>query len=192
MLISQLIRKAIDTAVAGTSADGNVLQSLRLEAEILAEQALRDLARDIAGNFDLRARLEMSFNIVLTDGVGDIPDLMLTEYLDEGSVRDSDFTAATGFGNILERVQHYNDFLGPLTPVYGYYCLAGNKIYTRTINTSSFISTVSPLVVIAPFNPTKADMNTQVPAELEDDLVVILAEKIRGQISHPPVPVGKQ
>lgn len=173
MTLSELIRKTLDTVVAGTDPDSNILQKLQLEAETLCDQALNDLARSVAGNSELRARLTDKFTVALTNGEADLPDGLLLEYMREGSVRD-------GVGNALQRVRHFNDFNNYLPNVYGYYCIEGNKIHTKAITTSSLTSTASPITLNAPFVPTKLDMSGTIPDELEDDLVRILADKIRG------------
>jgi hypothetical protein len=48
------------------------------------------------------------------------------------------------------------------------------------INSSSFVDTITPLTITAPYTPTKADLNTAIDGEIVDELVKMLAAKIRG------------
>lgn len=180
MTLSELIEMAIDHAVAGGDPDGSMAQKMKLEAESLAETAYNTLAIEVAGNPELRVRLEKNFSITLTNGIGTIPAEFLTEYLREGSVRDEN-------GNVLQRVRNYNDLLqqsGPLFTAFGRYCLVSNQIYTAQIGTGDLTATVGPLSADAPFIPAKASLNTEVPDEIQSNLVEILALVIRGQLSR--------
>src|SRR5690349_9800228 len=117
--ISQLIDLAINTAVAGTDADNNPILRQSLEAQGIADQALQALATMVAGSPELRARLEKRFSVSLTLGVGTLPAGMLVEYLREGSVRDSDTSANNGAGNVLARVNRYNQFVQDTDTAWG-------------------------------------------------------------------------
>lgn len=183
MTLAELVRRALDVAISGTNPDSNILQSMTLEAEVLADLAIDELSVEVAGDRELRARLEKQFSVTLTAGVAALPAGIMLEYLRDGSVKDSDL-GANGFGNILQRVHHLNDFLGYLPSVYGYYCITDNTIRTRQISSGDFTGTVSPLIIDAPFIPTKANLNTEVPDELEGPLVEMLAVKLRGIIAR--------
>jgi hypothetical protein len=166
--------------------DANWIQSQAMEAETLADLALHALAVDCASDPNLRARLETQFSVALVNGIGAIPATMLTEYLREGSVKDSDLQA-NGYGNVLQRVKYFNDLLGYQLPAYGYYCLSDNQIFTKQISSGDLTATIGPLIIDAPFVPAKADINTDIPDEITDDLAEILAVKLRGVISRMPV-----
>lgn len=189
MTLAELIRRSIDVAIAGGDVDAVILQKSTLEAEVLAELALDELAVDVAGSPELRARLEKQFSVPLVNGVGAMPAGILAEYLREGSVRDSDI-GANGFGNNLSRVLYLNDFLGFLPSVFGYYCVNDNQIRTRAISSGDFTATVGPLTIDAPFLPTKGNMNAEVPDEIASDVVEMLAVKLRGVIARMPAPVN--
>lgn len=183
MTLAELIAQALDTAVSGTDVDSNVIRKATLEAETLTDQALHELAVEVAANPELRARLETQFSVALVNGVGAIPATLLVEYLREGSVQDAD-TQANGYGNVLQRVKYFNDLLKELPSVYGYYCLVDNQIFTKQISSGDLTATASPLRIDAPFVPAKANINTQVPDELTDEIVEILAVKLRGIIQR--------
>lgn len=176
----QLISLAINTAVAGTDADKNPILKQRLEAAATTDQAIHELAAEIAGNPELRARMEKQFSVALTNGVGSIPAGMLTEYLREGAVRDSDGSGNNGLGNVLARVNRYANFVRDSDTALGMYCVADNQIHARPPGSTYPSSTISPLVIDAPFVPTTTNLDTEVPDEVTDDLVFKLATRLRG------------
>lgn len=185
MTWAQLVSLAINTAVAGSDADNNPILKQRLEAEGMTDQALQALASVVAGNPELRARLEKQFSVSLSAGVGTIPAGMLVEYLREGAVRDSDGGGNNGLGNVLARVQRYPTFIQDQDVALGQYCVVSNQIYARPPASMFPADTIGPLVIDAPFTPTIADLSTTVPDELTNDLVAKLARLLRGMILEP-------
>ena len=182
MLWTDLINFAINTAVAGTDADNNPIIKQRLEAGGMTDQALHALATMVAGSPELRARLEKQFSVALTSGVGTIPAGMLVEYLREGVVRDSSGSGPGGLGNILARVNRYSSFIQDADTALGLYCVVDNQIYARPPASTFPTDTIGPLLIDAPFVPTAANLNTEVPDEVADDLVAKLAILLRGMV----------
>lgn len=180
MTFAALIELAKNTAIAGTDADNNPILKQSLEAQGIADQAIHELATEIAGNPELRARLEKQFSVTLTSGVGSIPAGMLTEYLREGAVRDSDGSGNNGLGNVLARVNRYANFVQDSDTALGLYCIVDNQIYARPPGSTYPSATISPLVIDAPFVPTTTNLNTEVPDEVTDELVFKLATRLRG------------
>lgn len=182
MTLAELIQMAIDTAVAGTDPNTNPIQKLRMEGETLTEQCIHWLSGEVAGNPELRARLEKRFSVTLTNGEATVPTGMIIEHLREGSVRDSDTGANNGSGNIYARVKYYNDFIQDPITVYGLYCIYDNKIIARPPASTDPTSTIGPLLIDAPFAPAKGDVSTDIPDEISDLLVQMLAVRLRGLI----------
>lgn len=182
MTWDELITLAINTAVAGTDADNNPVVKQRLEAGGMTDQALQALATEVAGNPQLRARLERQSTITVTSGVGSIPAGMLTEYLREGVARFYQ-SGETGNGVSLSRYPHLNTFLFDTNTLLGGYCIASNQFYVRQPGLQDYTQVNGSLVADAPFTPTAADLSTTVPDELTNDLVEILARRLRGQIA---------
>lgn len=185
MTWSELINLAINTATAGTDVDKNPIIKQRLEAAGMTDQALQALATMVAGDPELRARLEKRFIVALIDGIGTVPAGMLVEYLREGAVRDSDSGGNNGLGNVLARIQRYPIFIQDADTSLGQYCVVDNQIYARPPASMFPADTQGPLVIDAPFTPTTADMDTTVPDELTNDLVAKLARLLRGMILEP-------
>lgn len=189
MTWDELISLAINTAVAGTDADNNPIIKQRLEAAAMTDASLQALAVEAAGNPEIRARLERQSSVALTNGVGAIPAGALTEYWREGVVRDSSGSGVGGLGNILARVNRYSSFISDQDTALGLYCLVDNSIYARPPGSTYPSDTIGPLLIDAPFAPTTADLDTTVPDELVNDLVEILARRLRGMIAPAVEPV---
>lgn len=186
MTLAEIIRSALDTAIAGTDPDVNTLQKLKQEAEVLAEQAIHHLATDVAGDPERRGLLERATSIALSSGIGTIENAsanydILTEFLAEGAVMDSDTGASNGVGNVLVRVKYFTDFYKTLPSVFGYYCITtGGQIWTKQISTGSMTDTIGPVVLTAPIVPKLSAIATYLPHTLEDEMVKYLALRIRG------------
>lgn len=160
------------------------MQKHRREAESLVPQCLDKLARDVAADRDLQARLMVEFNVSLSSGVGDIPAEMLLEYIHEATVVDEDG------GNVLSRVQYLKDLYQILSTSFGYYTVANNQFYTKQISTGSLTDTSGPLIIDAPFVPTKTGISTEIPSEIEPNLVELLAMRLRGLMFPVPPATG--
>jgi hypothetical protein len=182
--LSSLIQLAIDTAVAGTDPDASVVQKHRREAESLVPQCLDKLARDVAADRDLQARLMTEFNVSLSAGVGTIPSEMLLEYIHEATVVDS------STGNVLSRVQYLKDLYQPLFTAFDYYCPANNQFYTKQGSSGDLTAVQGPLLISAPFVPTKTGISTEIPSEIEPNLVELLAFRLRGMMFPMPPATG--
>ncbi len=180
MTWTQLISLAINTAVAGTDADNNPIIKQRLEAAAMSEQALQELATLCAGSPELRSRLEKSFSLTITSGVGSIPAGMLTEYLREGSIRDTSDASLFPNGTPYARIKYLNDFLTDQNTLLGRYCLDGNLIYATAPGINDYTFNNLTLTAIAPFVPTTANVDAEVPDEITNELVILLAKRLRG------------
>ena len=181
MTYSQLIDLAINTAVAGTDVDNNPILKQSLEAQGIVDQAFHALATIVAGNPELRARLEKQFSVSVTSGVGALPAGILTEYLREGAVRDSDQSLFTS-GNPYSRIKYANDFFTDSQTLLARYCLVDNQIFAAQPGMTDYTQFSGTLTIDAPFVPTKTDISTTVPDEIADNLVVQLATRLKGMI----------
>jgi len=185
MTWNQLITLAINTAVAGTDADNNPIIKQRLEAGGMTDQALQAIADIVAGNPEIRARLEKRFTVALTNGVGTIPAGMLVQFLREGSVKDEDQSMFPS-GNPYSRVKFANDFFTDSQLLLGRYCLIDNRVYACQPGIADYTQFSGNLIIDAPFTPTAADMSTTVPDELTNDLVAMLAKHLHRVIVAGP------
>lgn len=160
------------------------MQKHRREAESLVPQCLDKLARDVAADRDLQARLMAEFDVYLSAGVGDIPVDMLTEYIHEATVVDQ------STGNVLSRVQYLKDLYQPLFTAFDYYTMANNQFYTKQGSSQSLTAVQGPLLITAPYVPVKTAIDTDVPDEIGPNLVELLAMRLRGMMFPTPPATG--
>lgn len=175
--------KVIDTAKAGQPPEVQAqLSTMDAEVESMSNEALQKLAQRTASDSRLRHLLSKSFSLTLTneaDGrqYAAVDAAMLSEFLDYGSVRCTDF-ANNQLGTAYERVLHFADFISYLPPVFGYYCLHQNKIYVKHISSQAFTDSPTPLVVECSYVPAIA----QVPDELQNDIVRLGADLLLAKV----------
>lgn len=173
--LQDYIDRAILHAQVATKLGENPLIQQDMEVETIAANALHAFATTIAKDLERRHLLQKTTSVALTNGKGTLDSTLLTEFLDDASVRDGDTAANNEKGNLLVRVHQYNDFLGYLPSSLGYFCLHDNEIHTRAIGSGSLLDTASPLTVECSYVPDP----TEVPVEIEDDAVEVLSKMIQ-------------
>jgi hypothetical protein len=175
----EIIDRAMFAARIGEiAADADAVIAAEIEAETWLPECFGRLAEEIAKDPEKAHYLTGTTPVNIIAGVSAplIPPTaaFLSEYIEIGGVRDAN-------GNVLVRVHNYDDFLKYLPPVYGYYCLSSNRIFTREIGTGDFAGTDGPLQVTAPIVPTAGS----IPDNLTDDLITMLAARIRYGVLAP-------
>lgn len=194
MLLKTLIESAMAHATLGQGdPDTLPLRKFTFEADAIVDICIHALSHEIATNPALRARMMKQYNVALsTDGFGHqygLPsDEVMIEFIHEGAVRDADTGAPNGLGNILHRKLHETDFRNYLAPNYGYYwCGADTSgsvvIRVKAPGASDFSSMIGPLTLIVPHTPIKSNLNTEVPNEVSDRLIELMAIRVRGFIA---------
>lgn len=182
MSLKELVNRAIFVAqVPLTPAGSDPIMSVDLQAEMLVPIAVSNITKAVAEDPHRKHLLTQNFQITLdSEGKGFIPDRMLSEYIDEGSVRDGDTSANEGLGNVLVRIHHFDDYVEWRDRRFGYYCLHEGRIWTRAINSGSRYDTYGPLSVDCVAQPSSTTGALLLLSdELTDDLVVELARLIR-------------
>jgi hypothetical protein len=182
MTYAELIQQVIDTAVAGTDADNNPVLKQRLETETLIDLTLQAVSAMVAGNPEIRARLEKRFSVTITNGIGALPSGLLLEYLREGSVRDSD-QSMFATGNPYSRIKFATDFFTDSQLLLARYCVIDNTMYACPPGMSDYTNFSGTLTLDAPFVPTKANLNTEVDDEIANDLIEDAAARLRGLLN---------
>lgn len=171
--LDAFVDAAILQASVGIPAGQNPYWGQRARILVLAQNALQVLADKISHDAKRRHLLQKEFSIVLTNGVGPLAAAMLSAAIGYGSVRDGD-------GNVLTKVDNYNDLLRPLVAFYGYYNMTNNAVHTRQISSLSLTDTTSPLTVFCSYIP----LATEIPTELQNDAVDLLANMIQDEIKE--------
>ena len=176
--LNAYVDAAIMQASMGIPAGENVIFGQRARVLVLAQNALQVLADKISQDTKRRHLLQKSFTVTLTNGVGSISAAMLSAAIGYGSVRDADTGANSGQGNTLVKVDNYNDLLRYQSPLFGYYNLSNDQIYTKQISTGDLTATLSPLTVFCSYVP----LATEIPDELQNDAVDLLAGMIKAEM----------
>lgn len=148
-----------------------------VEAEVWLQQVLADIAAEVASDPERNHLLTGTVTVTITDGQGDLPEHMLSEYIDYYSVLD-------GAGNVLVRVHKRDEYLrSPKPKVYGYYNLYNGKIWMQQIATGDMQAdgTIQLTGIVVPTPVTITD----IPDELTHEVVMGLAKRIRFGVLAP-------
>lgn len=170
--LDTFIDSGIMQAGVGIPAGENPYWGQRARILVLAQRALHSLATQVSEDVKRRHLLMKSFSIVLTSGVGPLDAAMLSAMIGYGSVRDAD-------GNILSKVDNYNDLVRSQVPFFGYYAMVNDTVFTRQISSGSLTDTSTPLTVYCSYVP----LATEVPDEITDDATNLLAQMIKQPVS---------
>lgn len=162
-------------ASIGIPAGQNPYWGQRARVLVIAQDALQQLADNTSKDDTRRHLLQKSFSIALTNGIGPIDSTMLSAAIGYGSVMDADTSAPNQVGNILVQMGSYNDLVRYQYPFYGYYAMVNDQIYTKQISSASLTDTIGPLTAFCSYVP----LATEIPAELQNDAVSILAGLIK-------------
>ncbi len=168
----QLINRAIEIALLGTDANTAPANFQEGFVESLAIDTVQDFAIQIARDPEQHFLLQKTYAVSLSAGVGTLPVSLLPETLRAGRVSDAD-------ENQLERVEYLSDLAAQRSPLFGYYCVVNDQIFTRQISSGSLVDTNGPLVVVAGFIPDIDTLSADVPAVIQSDLVDLLATRVR-------------
>ena len=179
MTLDELIDRAIFVAYGTLTPSGeDAIIQADLQAEALAPHAMQQVTREILDDPERQHLLMREITITLTNGVGDIPAGLLTQYIDEASVRDGDTMANSGYGNVLTRIHQFNDFIEwRYDPRFGYYCLQDSKIYSIPIGGSA-VGGNGTLHLSAPYG-IDADNIDDLSDEAIEDVIIVLARLLR-------------
>lgn len=168
----QLLDLAVEQAGAGDE---------ELRAEALAINALQIIAQRVA-NSERRDLLRRTVTIVLTNGVGTIPDTVLVEYMVNADLHNPD-----DLTELYTFIKHWNDFINDPETRLGRFNVKAStlsviqpgEVYDPADGRTGNISLTASTVPQIPANAT--DPITNFPAELENDLIAVLAGLLRGQ-----------
>lgn len=180
--LDQLVELAKRRLYAGLPA-GNPWADADIEITANVTTAANLAATRIMRDPQIRARLQQTYSITLTAGVGDlstangsitgVPNELLMEGIDYGSVVDQD-------GYPVFPIPHYQDFISPQATIFDYYHITNQKqILTRARNNgqvyivADIVGIVGPLSLKASYVPASI---TNWPTECENDLVNALVE----------------
>lgn len=176
---AQLLDLAVEQFLAGTGeqAEGDI----EVRAEALASTAMRSLAMGVAADPEKRHTLIRNVTIALTNGVGTIPDTVLLDYLCSATLSNpSDVTEDYAY------VPYWDDYRETSDRRLGYFTNRGSALdvtqpsvaYTAGSGLTGNVDLSTPTAPVPPAAAT--DPITNLPAELEPDLISLLARLLKG------------
>lgn len=186
--LDELIERA--KRLAGAAASPDLWARAELNLAACVPIAIHECAEEVIGDPLMNSYLQQDYSVALNgSGVGSLLTAtgsvtsaadMLLDSIVEGRVKDAD-------GNVLVYYPHKDSFYGPLSTLYGYYCLAGRSILTRAVgvqcNTEAEVqSAATPLTVTGTFAPSSLTYwPDQLADELAKKLVTVAMRKVEGE-----------
>lgn len=178
---------ALNEALAGHP---NVLASeildVRIIAETLVPEVFQAVAMSYAADPQKASLLNRDNTITLTDGVGTVPDVVLTECKFNGTVYDPDDDT---IAPQMSLVRTWFDFISPssLDRLTGRWTIKDSTIYWIEVGAvySSTSGKTGDIVLNVPSVPTIPDTeddDLEVADEVLSDLVTALAQRLRGKL----------
>lgn len=151
--------------------------------EAIMPSVLQEITTRYAANENTWSILRQTSTIAMTNGVGDLPDAVLTECLKGGMVLEPD--DADVLPEDIALIPQYVDFVAAkgYEDRLGYWCVLGNRIlhyvsptgdYGDFTGDLDYIGATTPTVPAADTDPTGWD------AECETDVINLASEWLRG------------
>jgi hypothetical protein len=131
-----------------------------------------------------RDLLKRTVTVTLAAGIGTLPDYVLEKYMEDSTIYDADDLTKT-----FSWVRNFNDFIGPLNSLLGYYNVpSGHTIYVRDVGEDfsvplSLAIDVQVNVPCVPVRPALPTDQIDVADEITSDLVDTGAAFLRGELS---------
>lgn len=164
-----------------------VEEQTNLDAYSIAEAMIPSIFQAVgeraAGDPRKRDLLKQSLPLTLVAGAIDLPDYALESYLCDSTLYDpADLTKTFSW------VRNFNDFIGPLSPLLGYYNVpAGHTMYVRDVGEEFTVPLTLAIDIVVnipcvPVIPALADDPVVVVDEIASDIVDYGAELLRGAL----------
>lgn len=142
--------------------------------------ALRRAAVETSRSADEVPDYVRQHTLTVTDGVADIPETVLTEFLDSSSLFSGDDETIAELASYAPR---WNDFQRPVHDMLHYYTEREGRLYFREAGGELFTWDGELELVCVSMPPVPAAIATmfEVPDSMADRVVQILADMIRGR-----------
>lgn len=165
MKLGELIDQAIEAAQAGLEPQQAAFLD---DAEVLVQSLLRTVFRkvdrDCAADPRKRSLLRREKTIALTNGVGTLPEEVITRFMDESSVRVVD--DESNIGGQMSYLQNWIDLTQTKDTRCGYYAIRGQRELWWVDPGSTFSFTTGRNSQIGIFVPCY----TTIPADADSDI----------------------
>lgn len=187
MTFQQFIDRAVLQATHGLTPQAAELITSDAVTESLCKEVFREVSEDCASDERLRHMLRRTKTITLTNGIGTIPDDVLTKYMSESSVNDpNDDTKSDRMG-----YEEWFDFSRPQMQVLndlGSYSIKGvrqlmwrdpGESYSSTLTMGGAIELNVPCTIEV---PVSASTTIDAPEEIIDRLISRMESRLRGTL----------
>lgn len=184
---STFLGLALNEALAGlTNPLASPILDVRIIAESLVPEVFQAVALSYASDPQKASLLSRDNTITLTDGVGDLPDVVLSECKFNGTVFDPDDDAVAP---TMSLVRTWFDFITPssLDRLIGRWTIKDQQIYwieagADYSSTSGKTGDIVLNIPSVPEIPATEDDDLLVADEVLSDLVSSLAQRLRGKL----------
>src|SRR5689334_12472472 len=187
------LQTLVDYALQQALVGGDQLKSALLDADMTMESLLQNVFQDVALNLandeEGRSLLRRTHTITLTNGVGVVPDVALTQCKYGASISDPDDSTVAQLQSL---VPYWQDFVQPrsgLASQIAWWMIKGDddfhylEIGEDYDPTDGFTGNIELTIASVPEIPAAATDLVDVPPEVYSDLVKGLAVAIRGLVS---------
>lgn len=185
MTYLEFIHRSVEQAQRGLDPNRSKLMDAEGLAQIMAPQVFAEIGMRAARDEKLRTILTSPFTVAFTNGAATLGDTVLTAYLCESALIDTaDLTKRYSF------IPNWGDFVRPRSSVdqrLGWFALQGgtslaivepNANYAVGAGVTGNRNLTAPRI---PSVPATAATELDAPTEIEDDMINLLAEMIRGK-----------
>lgn len=171
-------------ALSGADASQSALLNMEMTAEALVPTVFQQVAIAIASDPDKQSLLRRTFTIALTNGVGTLDDVILTQFMHDSTLNDPDDDTII---HDMSFVPRWSDFkeAKDYEPRLGYYtCKGDDQLHyirpTDTVETKT--GNVEITVSSIPEIPATYTDPLVVPAECLSDLQAAMANALRAKM----------
>lgn len=185
MIYREFIYRAVEQAQRGLDPNRSKLMDAEGIAEAMAPQVFEETGRRAARDERLRSILMSPFTVSFTNGLATLGESVLKAYLCESALIDTgDLTKRYSF------IPNWGDFVRPRSSIdqrLGWFALQGDTTLAIVEPSASYAvgaGVTASRNLTAPRIPTvpaTAATELDAPNEIEEDLINMLAEMIRGK-----------
>lgn len=189
MIFSEMLSVAYFQALRGMGAKAAPnLDDATTIMEAMVPTVFQAVAESCAGDPDRQSLLRRTHTISMTNGVGVLPDEVLTSCMNNSSIADPDDISV---GKFQSFVPQWVDFIGPRDNIQtqlnwfnvkgdsDLHYLAANEEYDPD---NGFDGDLELTVPSVPETPTLATDTVDVPSEVASDLIAALADSLRREL----------
>lgn len=155
-------------------------------AELLVPRILTWVAQRAAADANRRALVTSTLTLTLANGEGALPATVLVEFMDQSAVADP---ADDGLARKMRWQPKWSEFIRPLDQTLGYYTVKDGTFYlTRPGEAyAPGAGMDGDIKLTTPTRPVVSGGSVTTPAEIEQEIILVLVAALRGDWQQNPV-----